>query len=637
MGQLEEYGGENAEYLEDVTRVLKGSEDLTSGVTGQLEDEETERILRQVERQAAMKPHQTANLVQNAEDEDNTYNGGNMDNLLSQEYDGQISLALPEEKVVEKQITGQMNIEDVLGEWERIKEANARKRKEETREWMLQQTGSLFAEFDQQSKEGVLEQLERGAAVYEERVRSKQAEKAVKEVQPVEAAENETMQSEVEVQSAADVQPETMILSEEEAQPAAETTTEEAEAEESEVEELEEIEELQEDGWAQDTADIVMDTETVEESPRPVNAAAKAVMAAQGAAAAAAEQEEEEAAVTNAEESEAADGGEDREDKDSGDAAEEQAENSDAETSEAAPADEPAAEEASAESAQAAESPVEEEEEGSAQTGSLEDTAALHARIREEQIQEHMRHMSREEKDMFAPYVPTRGAMRQLVTALDSISLSAFTGNVILTGAPGADTMGLARNMIRSVRASNNNFSGKVAKISGEVLNEKSAADVVAKVAGGALIVEKAGKLSAAGAESLAAALNQEHTGVVVFAMDTKKSMERLMDRCAPLAESFTARFDIASLDSSTLVKYGCQYAYTQEFAIDELGRLALHTRIEDMQTSEHAVTVEEVREIVDEAIEHASRASLRHFWDIILRRRYDEDDMIILRERDFI
>ena len=96
-------------------------------------------------------------------------------------------------------------------------------------------------------------------------------------------------------------------------------------------------------------------------------------------------------------------------------------------------------------------------------------------------------------------------------------------------------------------------------------------------------------------------------------------------------------RFDIAALDSGTLVKYGCQYAYNQEYAIDELGRLALHTRIEDMQTSDHAVTVEEVREIVDDAIAHAERFSIKHMADIVLQKRYDEDDMIVLRERDFM
>ena len=157
------------------------------------------------------------------------------------------------------------------------------------------------------------------------------------------------------------------------------------------------------------------------------------------------------------------------------------------------------------------------------------------------------------------------------------------------------------------------------------------------KVANGALVIEKAGKLSNEGCEKLADALNQDHTGIIVFALDEKRAIDRLYKKNGRLMESFTARFDIAALDSATLVKYGCQYAYTQEYSIDELGRLALHTRIEDMQTSSHAVTVGEVRDIVDEAIDHANRKTIGHFIDIVLRRRYDEDDMIILREKDFI
>ena len=118
--------------------------------------------------------------------------------------------------------------------------------------------------------------------------------------------------------------------------------------------------------------------------------------------------------------------------------------------------------------------------------------------------------------------------------------------------------------------------------------------------------------------------LNQEHTGIIVFLLDNKRAIGRLMERSKTLAACFTARFDIAALDSATLVKYGCQYAHNMEFAIDELGRLALHTRIEDMQTNDHAVTIEEVREIVDEAIESAEKKSLRHFLDILFRKRYD-------------
>ncbi len=252
-------------------------------------------------------------------------------------------------------------------------------------------------------------------------------------------------------------------------------------------------------------------------------------------------------------------------------------------------------------------------------------------------MEEHERSLTKKEKALFAPFVPTKKAMRQLVRAMDQLSLSAYTGNMIVTGAPGSDMMKFTKNVIRILQASDGNFSGKVAKVNAEMLNRKKADGILAKIPGGALIVERAGKLSDAGTENLMKALNQEHTGAIVFLMDTSRAIGRLTDRCPQLLPFFTARFDIAALDSATLVKYGCQYAYNMEYSIDELGRLALHTRIEDMQTSDHAVTVEEVREIVDEAIDHAERKSLRHFMDVLLRKRYDEDDMIILRERDFI
>ena len=245
--------------------------------------------------------------------------------------------------------------------------------------------------------------------------------------------------------------------------------------------------------------------------------------------------------------------------------------------------------------------------------------------------------MTKAERKLFAQFIPTKRAMRQLVAALDEISLSAYTGNVVITGMPGSGTLKLTKCMIREIQASDGNFSGKVAKVNAELINKKDAKALVEKVANGALVIEKAGKLSSEGCEKLADALNQEHTGIIVFALDEKRAIDRLYKKNGRLMESFTARFDIAALDSATLVKYGCQYAYTQEYSIDELGRLALHTRIEDMQTSSHAVTVGEVRDIVDEAIDHANRKTIGHFIDIVLRRRYDEDDMIILREKDFI
>ncbi len=266
-----------------------------------------------------------------------------------------------------------------------------------------------------------------------------------------------------------------------------------------------------------------------------------------------------------------------------------------------------------------------------------QDMGSTQELIRDKQLEEHERSMTQDEKDLFSPFVPTKGAMRQLIKALDSLSLSAYTGNMIITGAPGSDMIKLAKSVVKIMRVRDRNFSGQIAKINGDVLNSRSAVEVVSKIPNGALIIEKGGKLSNKGAVELANALNQEQTGLIVFLLDSKRAIASLMEKNPLLASCFTARFDIEAMDTAMLVKYGCQYAYNMEYAIDEMGRLALHTRIEDMQTKNHAVTVEEVREIIEEAIAHAERFSVTHFTDILFRRRYDDDDMVILKERDFI
>ena len=443
---------------------------------------------------------------------------------------------------IERQTTGQMNIEEVLKEWERLKKENEEKRKQETRQWMLQQTGSLFDDFDESSRNGVLEQLQREESLPVEE------EKAPANAENQEAPVGDRAAVETTAAKAPLVDP----------------------SREPETEELEEIEEAPPvadaaQGYAEQNA------ETEAQDAEPVQRYAK--QAAPERIGAPATEE------TKAPRQEA-------------------------------PTPQP---EASGEEKQ------------------------LQERVSQQQAAERVRSMTKAERKLFAQFIPTKRAMRQLVAALDEISLSAYTGNVVITGMPGSGTLKLTKCMIREIQASDGNFSGKVAKVNAELINKKDAKALVEKVANGALVIEKAGKLSNEGCEKLADALNQEHTGIIVFVLDEKRAIDRLYKKNGRLMESFTARFDIAALDSATLVKYGCQYAYTQEYSIDELGRLALHTRIEDMQTSSHAVTVGEVRDIVDEAIAHANRKTIGHFIDIVLRRRYDEDDMIILREKDFI
>lgn len=443
---------------------------------------------------------------------------------------------------IERQTTGQMNIEEVLKEWERLKKENEEKRKQETRQWMLQQTGSLFDDFDESSRNGVLEQLQREESLPVE------DEKAPANAENQEASVGDRAAVETTAAKAPLVDP----------------------SRETETEELEEIEE------APPVADAAQgyteqNAETEAQDAEPVQRYAKQAAPERIGA--------------------------------------------------------PATEETKA--------PRQEAPTPQPETSGEE--KQLQERVSQQQAVERVRSMTKAERKLFAQFIPTKRAMRQLVAALDEISLSAYTGNVVITGMPGSGTLKLTKCMIREIQASDGNFSGKVAKVNAELINKKDAKALVEKVANGALVIEKAGKLSNEGCEKLADALNQEHTGIIVFVLDEKRAIDRLYKKNGRLMESFTARFDIAALDSATLVKYGCQYAYTQEYSIDELGRLALHTRIEDMQTSSHAVTVGEVRDIVDEAIAHANRKTIGHFIDIVLRRRYDEDDMIILREKDFI
>ena len=248
-----------------------------------------------------------------------------------------------------------------------------------------------------------------------------------------------------------------------------------------------------------------------------------------------------------------------------------------------------------------------------------------------------MRARSPEERQHFGHYLQRIPTKEQIVYAIDNISMAAYTGNVIITGEEGMDTMTLAKNLIKEVQQTDSNFSGKIAKISGEVLNKKKVSATFKKLVNGALIIQNAGALKKETAEQIRNALEQEHSGIIVVLEDLRKSMDKLLKRSPALLECFNIRIDIEALDNDSLVAIGKKYAKDKEYSIDELGVLALHTCIAERQTSDHAVTVAEVREIMEGAIRHANKKTLGHFFEILLAKRYDEEDMIILREKDFI
>ena len=137
--------------------------------------------------------------------------------------------------------------------------------------------------------------------------------------------------------------------------------------------------------------------------------------------------------------------------------------------------------------------------------------------------------------------------------------------------------------------------------------------------------------------EALCKTLQKENIGIIIALEDTKKAIGKLFKVYPELQESFTARMDVEAMSNDSLAAFGRQYAKKQEYSIDELGMLALHTCIEERQTIDHVVTVLDVKEIVDAAIHHANRKTLGHFFDILFAKRYDEEDMIILTEKDFV
>ena len=248
-----------------------------------------------------------------------------------------------------------------------------------------------------------------------------------------------------------------------------------------------------------------------------------------------------------------------------------------------------------------------------------------------------VRDLTHEERELFAQFLQNRSDRERLVKALDSISMAAYTGNVIITGDEGLDTFSFAKNIVLYVQLSDTNFSGKTAKISGAALNEESAEKILGQLENGALIIQKASGMNEKTCNDLYKILQKESLGIIIILEDTKRAMNRFLAKNKPLAECFNARVDMEALNDETLVAFGKKYAKELEYSIDEMGVLALHTRIHDMQSSDHAVTVMEVKEIVDEAIKRANRKNLKHFCDVLFAKRYDEEDMIILREKDFL
>ncbi len=250
---------------------------------------------------------------------------------------------------------------------------------------------------------------------------------------------------------------------------------------------------------------------------------------------------------------------------------------------------------------------------------------------------EEVREFTPEEQTLFENFAVTKKIKKQIVFALDNITLAAYTGNIIITGDAGLDTIRMAKNLVKEYQASDANFSGKLAKITGEKFNQRNVKDVFEKLNNGGIIIEKANGMSEEKLYEMALNLNQENLGIVVIMEDTKKEITKLLEKQAMIADYFNIRIDLMEMDNNALVAYAKNYALALEYSIDELGTLALYTRIANMQSGNHVVTKDEVRDIIDEAIWKSKKSKIKNFVDVLFARRYDNEDMIVLKERDFM
>lgn len=598
-----------ADIIKEQSRFERNEENVYIDQTSMLENEEMpEQDEHQIEEKAEDSDVGDA-LVDNADVNDSLTQDAETESVNEQLADSDSEQFTP--------MTGQMNIEDVLSEWENMKKQNAKKRQEEVRKLVLQQTGKIFEDFDNSVKTGILGELEaseaQDSALVDSETHNEETQEDVPELVELESVSTVDDISDIEglseLESLSGI--DEVSLSETNEMKEASEAEEVLETEEvegfSEAEEIEEVEEVEELAEIEETSDMEEFAETEEFAQ--------------------AEEYSEDELTQETEEFYPE--------------YEEDVEEDSYRTMELPDRDGLAA-------AQNIEDVAAEEPEDLIKTQEISFNTAEISSLPDKIIEttkketkgvkrEELREFTPDEQELFENFAVTKKIKKQIINALDKMSLTAYTGNVIITGEPGLGTLRLSKNLIRKYQEKDENFSGKVAKITGDKLNIRDLSQTFNKIANGAIIIEKANGLTDKTLYEMSTLLNQDDINVIVIMEDTKKEITKLLAKQAMISDYFNVRIDLTEMDNNALVAYAKNYAQALEYSIDELGTLALYTRIANIQSGNHVVTKNEVRDIVDEAIWKSKKFRLKTFVDVLFAKRYDQDDMIVLKERDFI
>ena len=460
-----------------------------------------------------------------------------MQQHLTEEADGQISLVVPDEPKIDKQITGQIDIESYLSEWENSKKEKAQRTEEELKARVKEETGNLFSDFEAAARDDILKKLENelnngpsyknAEEEYREYLNKVHAEEEAKKAEEESASKTESEEAKLEAE-----------LKKLESKPENEAKATELKSEKA----------VDETDISEPTESKTADDESEIESEGFVSF----------------EEFASEPIVSK--------------NKNTDTATEEESDKS-----------------------------IETEAEADTVGASSDDDKTDSQDVSRDEEDNTVRQLTSEELALFQGFIQTKKGKTELAKSLDNISLASYTGNVCVIGDSAEEALSLAKNVIQYAKTTDSNFAGKVGKVSGESLNGKDVAATVERMQNGGLIVEKASGMDAETVEELVKTLNQENQGILVILQDGKRELRKLLKDNEKLAEIFNVEIEIEQLSDDALVAYGRQYAEHEEYAIDEMGILALHTRIDEMQTSDHIVTVADVRELVDDAIYHAT------------------------------
>ena len=247
-----------------------------------------------------------------------------------------------------------------------------------------------------------------------------------------------------------------------------------------------------------------------------------------------------------------------------------------------------------------------------------------------------------EQKKLFSYFVPVRGMSEQLVDVLEQDKNctnrkgSSCTGNLLIIGNKGNGKTVLAVDVVKAIQKQRKIRQGKVAIVTGDSLNKKKISDIFEKLYGGALIIEKAGKMNEKTVARLNKAMESDTGELLIVLEDQRKPLDRLLSSNREFRRKFTSRLEVPVFINDELVTFGQTYAQENGYRIDEMSILALYSRIDSLQREDHAVTVAEVKEIMDEAMAHSQKVSAKKLVKRVFGRNTDDSDRIILTEKDF-